>query len=57
MLVLSRRKGEGLVIGDRIYVSIKELSRGRVKLGIDAPLEVRIARGELCRTAATRRPR
>jgi len=52
MLVLSRRKGETVVIGEKIRISIQELSRGRVKLGIDAPWRIRIARGELYRTAA-----
>ena len=47
MLVLSRKAGESLYIGDGITVSITSISGGRVKLAIDAPPEVPILRGEL----------
>ena len=47
MLVLSRKQGESLRIGDNITVTVLEV-RGRVsKLGIEAPADVRILRGEL----------
>jgi carbon storage regulator CsrA len=47
MLVLSRRIGEKLVIGDQITVSINRVSGNRVSLGIEAPPDVRIVRSEL----------
>lgn len=47
MLVLSRKAGEKLVIGEDIVVTISKLSGSRVSLSIDAPSEVAIARGEL----------
>ena len=47
MLVLSRKVGERLVIGDNIIVTVTKSSAGRVRLGIEAPPEVQIARGEL----------
>lgn len=47
MLVLSRRAGEKIVIGDRITITIQRISGGRVNVGIDAPDDVHIVRGEL----------
>jgi carbon storage regulator CsrA len=47
MLVLSRKEGEKLVIGDNITVVVSRVSGNRVTLGIEAPADVRIVRGEL----------
>ena len=47
MLVLSRKIGEKLVIGDNITVVVSRVAGNRVTLGIEAPSEVRIIRGEL----------
>lgn len=47
MLILSRKAGEVVHIGDKIKVSIMKLAGGRVRLGIEAPEDVRILRGEL----------
>lgn len=47
MLVLSRRIGEQLVIGDNIVVTINRVAGQRVSLGIEAPSQVRIVRREL----------
>ena len=47
MLVLSRKEGEQLVIGDNIVLTINRISGNRVAIGIEAPREVRIVRGEL----------
>lgn len=49
MLVLSRKLGERIVIGDNIVVTVVEIDRGKIRLGIDAPKEVAIYRGELVR--------
>ncbi|TWU58785.1 hypothetical protein Poly51_15650 [Rubripirellula tenax] len=49
MLVLSRKEGEQLLIGDNIVLTINRLSGNRVAIGIEAPREVRIVRGELDR--------
>lgn len=47
MLVLSRKEGEKLVIGDNITVVVSRVAGNRVTLGIEAPADVRIVRGEL----------
>jgi carbon storage regulator len=47
MLVLSRKKDERLVIGDNIVVTVVALNGGRVRLGIQAPAEVRVHRSEV----------
>jgi carbon storage regulator len=65
MLVLSRKVGEKLVIGDNITVVINRVAGNRVTIGIEAPDSVRIVRGELRpsveasrdRTEATASPR
>jgi len=51
MLVLSRKIGERLVIGDNITVVVSRVAGNRVTLGIEAPSDVRIIRGELKPTA------
>jgi carbon storage regulator len=47
MLVLSRRIGEKILIGEDIVLEVTDVSRGRVRIGIVAPKSVRIVRGEL----------
>ena len=47
MLVLTRKLMEKLVIGDNICVTVVRIEGGQVRLGIDAPSDVRIIRSEL----------
>lgn len=47
MLVLTRKKDEGIVIGDNIEISIVKIEDGSVKIAINAPKEVSILRKEL----------
>ncbi|OYP34711.1 carbon storage regulator [Rhodopirellula sp. MGV] len=47
MLVLSRKAGEKLMIGDDVVLTINRISGNRVAIGIEAPKDVRIIRGEL----------
>ncbi len=47
MLVLSRKVGERIVINENITVVVQRLSGNRVALGIEAPPEVSVLRGEL----------
>ncbi|HLI60880.1 MAG TPA: carbon storage regulator CsrA [Solirubrobacteraceae bacterium] len=47
MLNITRRKGERIVVGDDIFVSVIEVSGQIVRLGIEAPRSVRVYREEL----------
>ena len=47
MLVLSRKEGEQLIIDDNIVITVTRLGGHRVSLGIEAPPDVRVIRGEL----------
>jgi carbon storage regulator len=47
MLILRRKVGEKIVIGDGIVVVVTRVSGARVTLGIEAPAAVHIVRGEL----------
>jgi len=48
MLVLSRTRGERVYIGSDITITVLQIRGNRVRLGIDAPPDVVIAREELC---------
>lgn len=47
MLVLSRKIGQQIIIGDGIVLVVKRIAGQRVTFGIEAPQDVRIVRGEL----------
>ncbi len=47
MLVLSRKIGESLRIGDDVELVILDVNRGQVRVGIDAPKSTNIVRSEL----------
>jgi carbon storage regulator len=47
MLVLSRKLGEKICIGDNICITIVDIDRGKVRLGIEAPRSVPVYRQEL----------
>jgi len=47
MLVLSRKEGERIRVGDSILVTIVRLAGDKVRLGIEAPVDVPILRDEL----------
>ncbi len=47
MLILARRIGESIVIGDNITVTVVQLRSGRVRLGIEAPSDVSVHRQEV----------
>lgn len=47
MLILSRRVGECITIGNDIVVKIVEISGNQIRLGIEAPREVRVLREEV----------
>ena len=47
MLVLSRKVGERILIGDRVTVTVVRITGGGVRLGIEAPPEMAVIREEL----------
>jgi len=47
MLVISRKKGESLLIGDNIEITVVKVENGSVKIAINAPREISILRSEL----------
>lgn len=56
-LVLSRKLGEKIFIGDNICVTVVDIDRGKIRLGIEAPKDVPIYRQELLpRRTAQREP-
>ncbi|MGP1569485.1 MAG: carbon storage regulator [Eubacteriales bacterium] len=52
MLIITRKLGEGISIGDNVELVINEISDGKVKIAIEAPKEVKILRKELVEAAA-----
>ena len=51
MLVLSRKTGEKIYIGEDVFVEVRRVAGNRVTLAINAPKSVRILRGELKESA------
>lgn len=47
MLVLSRKPGEQVYIGNNITITVVEIKGNRVRLGIEAPSDVSVLRAEL----------
>lgn len=51
MLVLQRKKGESLLLGDDIQISVVDIGADTVRLAIEAPKDVKILRKELAEAA------
>lgn len=47
MLILRRKPGEELLIGENVKITVMDVSEGGVRLAIDAPREITILRSEL----------
>lgn len=47
MLVLTRKLGESIVIGNNVRVTVLEMQGKQIRLGIEAPPEVSVHRGEV----------
>ncbi len=47
MLVLTRKIGEGIVIGDDVRITVLEDREGKIRIGIDAPKDKKIYRQEV----------
>jgi len=46
MLVITRKEGERIVIGDDIVITVVESKKGSVRSGIEAPSEIRVQRNQ-----------
>ncbi len=49
MLVLTRKKGESITIGENIQIQVLSVKGGQVRIGVDAPREIRVDREERVR--------
>lgn len=47
MLVLTRSRNQTITIGDNIVITIVEIKNDRIRIGIDAPKDVKVLRGEI----------
>ncbi len=47
MLVLTRKKNQGIMLGDNISITILEIREDTIKIGIEAPRDISILRSEL----------
>jgi carbon storage regulator len=56
MLVLTRKRSQTIRIGDQIVVKVIQIGKRTVKVGIEAPAEVKVLRSELCSDQAPDQP-
>ena len=47
MLILTRRIGEKLVVGDDVFIEVLGIQGNQVRIGIDAPKEISVHREEI----------
>ncbi|MBC8588307.1 carbon storage regulator CsrA [Paratissierella segnis] len=47
MLILNRKIGEGIILGDNIEIKILDIQDGKIKIGIEAPKDIPILRKEV----------
>jgi len=47
MLILTRKLGESITIGERVQIKVLSIKGGQVRLGVEAPPEVKINREEI----------
>ena len=47
MLVLTRKPGDGIVVGENITIKVIEVKGGAIRIGIDAPQDYKIYRQEV----------
>ncbi|MDX8383606.1 MAG: carbon storage regulator CsrA [Ghiorsea sp.] len=52
MLILTRKEGETITIGEKIQVKVLNVKGGQVRIGIDAPRDVSVNREEVLLRAA-----
>ena len=56
MLVISRKTGEEIQIGDSIKITVVNIERGVVRIGIEAPKEINIIRTEIKQAPLKKKP-
>ncbi|HEX8199429.1 MAG TPA: carbon storage regulator CsrA [Isosphaeraceae bacterium] len=54
MLVLSRKLGEKIVIGNNIVVTVVKIDRNQIRIGIEAPQDVPVFREEIAQNSLTK---
>lgn len=47
MLILSRKPGESIILDGGIKITVTDIQRGQVKIGIEAPSEIKVYREEI----------
>ena len=47
MLVITRKSNEAFMIGDDVEITVLEIGKDKIKIGINAPKEVKISRKEI----------
>jgi carbon storage regulator len=57
MLVLSRKLGEKIVIGENIRITVVKIDRNQIRIGIEAPGEVPVYREEIAPSRFAAEPR
>lgn len=55
MLILTRKAGQSICMGDDICITVMEVTGDKVRIGIEAPRDVRVLREELVRTVDSNR--
>lgn len=53
MLVLSRKPGESVIIGDEVRITVLSISGKQIRIGIEAPSEIAVHREEIYNKIAT----
>jgi carbon storage regulator len=57
MLILTRRIGEALMVGDEVTITVLGVKGNQVRLGVDAPRDVAVHREEIYQKIQSEKPR
>jgi carbon storage regulator len=56
MLVLSRKLGEKIIIGDNILITVVKIDRNQIRIGIEAPNDIPVYREEIAPQRTAKSP-
>ncbi len=56
MLVLSRKLGEKIVVGDNIVITVVKIDRNQIRIGIEAPQDIPVYREEIAPLRVEKKP-